>query len=470
MSLHKKSRGLLAVAAMLSLTTCGPASEAGRNVLVVVLDTTRADHLSCYGYAKRTTPTIDALAREGVRFDQAFAQSSLTPVSASTLLSGALPFRHGVRSLFNVEKSTLSGDVASLPELLTQSGRRTAAFVSATPMGKQYGLARGFESYHDDLKPTLERFAIVKSSDAPQRPADDTTELALEWLGQHGREPFALLLHYFDAHDPSFVPPREFLAQHVTFTLPPTFERAGEPTRLLALLQPANVVELYDAELAFMDAQLARVIARLDELGLRDDTLIAIVADHGEAFGEHGFWTHGILYEHQLRVPLILSGPGLPRGRVVDDRARLVDFLPTIAELLDLPAPREKLDGASLVPLIHARKDSNEQRDVYAEVHHAAGDRLARDVEMYALRVHDWKYIHRPANGQHELYDLARDPSELTNLYTAEHPTAVALAHRLGTLGALGGALPTLDGLSAEQIAELRRLGYVDVAPPPKQE
>lgn len=467
MSLCTKARRSFAVAATLALITCGPSSDARPNLLIVVLDTTRADHLSCYGYAKRTTPTIDALARDGVRFEQAFAQSSLTPVSASTLLSGALPFRHGVRSLFNVGKNTLASDVASLPELLAQSGRRTAAFVSAKPMGQQYGLARGFASYDDDLKPTLERYGIQKPSDAPQRPADDTTELALEWLGEHGDEPFAMLLHYFDAHDPSFVPPREFLAQHVTFELPPELARAGEPLRIPALAEPANVVELYDAELAFMDAQLARVLAQLVELGVRENTLIAIVADHGEAFGEHGFWTHGILYEDQLRVPLILSGPGVPKTQVVPDRARLVDFAPTIAELLDLPAPREKLDGASLVPLIRTRKDSSEQREVYAEVHHAANDHLARDVEMYALRVRDWKYIHRPANGRHELYDLARDPGELTNLYAADHPTAVALAHRLGMLGALGGALPTLEALTEEQLAELRKLGYVDVAPPP---
>ncbi|MCC7013242.1 MAG: sulfatase [Planctomycetes bacterium] len=430
------------------------------NLLVILLDTTRADHLSSYGYERATTPTIDALADRGARFSEIYSQSSLTPVSASTLLSGAHPYRHGVRSLFVVGRQSMASDVASLPELLTRSGRRTVGFVSAKPMGAQYGLARGFESYHDDLSATLERYHVDKPSDAAQRPADDTTELVLEWLEQRPREPFALFVHYFDAHDPSFVPPRAWLEQHVSFPLPPKLARSGPEQRIPALGTPSNRVELYDAELRFMDEQIARVLARLEAQGELDNTLIVVTADHGEAFGEHDFWTHGILYQEQLHVPLIMAGPGVPRGRVVDGRGRLVDLLPTLAELLDLPAPRERLDGSSLAPLLRgAREDA--PREVYSEVRHAAEDRLARDPEMYALRVKDWKYIHRPSTGRHELYDLARDPEELEDR-SSEHPELTgALRYRLGQLGALGGALPSLEGLSAEQIAELKRLGYL---------
>lgn len=447
------------VAFALALAACS-AEPNPPNVLVFLLDTTRADHLASYGYEKVTTPTIDALAADGVRFEHVYAQSSLTPVSAGTLLSGAYPFRHGVRSLFVVGKQSMSADVASLPELLTRSGRRTAAFVSAKPMGAQYGLARGFETYHDDLSASVERFSVDRPSDAPQRPADDTTDLVLEWLDSNARQPFGLLVHYFDAHDPSFVPPREWLEQHVSFPLPTPLARAGAEQRIPALADPRHRVELYDAELRFMDEQIARVLARLEQLGQRENTLIAIVADHGEAFGEHDFWTHGILYQEQLHVPLILHGPGAPRGRVIGERGRLVDFLPTLAELLDLPAPRETLDGTSLVPLIAGRRES-EPREVYSEVRHASEDRLKRDPEMYSLRVKDWKFIHRPTRGVQELYDLATDPDELVDVSAAHHDLVQALTYRLGQLGALGGALPSLEGLSAEQIAELKRLGYL---------
>lgn len=443
----------------LGLGSCSPAAPKP-NVLIVLLDTTRADHLSCYGYAKSTTPTIDALAAEGTRFEDVRSQSSLTPVSASTLLSGALPFRHGVRSLFAVGGETLSKDVASLPELFVASGRRTAAFVSAKPMGTQYGLARGFETYHDDLSASFAKHGIERASDAPQRPADDTTELVLEWLDGHGKEPFALLVHYFDAHDPSFVPPLDWLENHVDFPLPPGTTRAGPERRIPALAKPENRVALYDAELKFMDEQLARVVAKLREQGTLDDTLVVVLADHGEAFGEHDFWTHGILYEEQLRVPLVLRGPGVPRAKTVAQRARVVDVLPTLAELLDLPAPKAALDGRSLAPFVKGTRAS-EEREVYAEVHHAAEDRLKRDPQMFTLRAGDWKYIHRPATAQHELYDLSKDPGELQNLYRADHPRALGLAHRLTQMGALGGAGVSLEGLSEAQLEELRQLGYL---------
>lgn len=450
---------LLALALALCAGACG-SSDRPQNVLVVLLDTTRADHLSCYGYARPTTPVIDRLAAEGARFEDMRSQSSLTPVSASTLLTGALPHRHGVRSLFAVGGETLSKDVGSLPELWQRSGRRTAAFVSAKPMGAQYGLARGFETYHDDLAPSFARHGIERASDAPQRPADDTTELVLGWLDEHGREPFALLVHYFDAHDPSFVPPREWLARNVSFPLPENLRRAGPEQRIPALSVPHNRVDLYDAELRFMDEQLGRIVERLREQGTLEETLVVVLADHGEAFGEHGFWTHGILYEEQLHVPFVLRGPGIEPGTLVRERGRVVDVLPTLAELLELPAPAQSLDGRSLVPALRGGA-SGEPRDVYAEVHHAPEDRLKRDREMYALRSGDWKYIHRPATGRHELYDLASDPGELSNLYAPDHPRAVGLALRLTRMGALGGSGVSLDGLSEAQLEELRSLGYL---------
>jgi arylsulfatase len=439
----------------------GAVSSGGtpRNLLLVLLDTTRSDHLSAYGYGRPTTPTIDALALEGVRFESVFAQSSLTPVSAGTLLSGTLPFRHGVRSLYVVDQEELSSGVPSLFELLGRSGRRTAGFVSAKPMGRHYGLARGFDEYDDDLEHTRERYRITRFADAAQRPADETAELVLGWLDRHGREPFAVLFHMFDAHDPSFVPPRDFLAEQLEVDVPHDLPRyLPDAGRSSIARTPAELVALYDAELRFMDAQLARVLARLEDLGVRDETLVVVVADHGEAFGEHGFYTHGLLYREHLQVPLVLQGPGLPSGLTVTARTRVVDVFPTLVDLMGLEKPETPGDGVSLLPL--ATGGAGTDRDVYAEVHHAEGDPRGRETEMYTLVVGHWKYVHRPASGQHELFDLENDPGETTNLDDEEVREARLLRERIEQLGAVDGVTPSPDDVGPEEAARIRALGY----------
>jgi arylsulfatase A-like enzyme len=436
------------------------AAPAARNLLLIVLDTTRADHLGAYGYGRATTPTLDALAGTGARFEAAYAQSSLTPVSAASFLTGSWPHRTGVRSLFMVAGEALSSEVPSLPEALRASGRRTAAFVSARPMGRHYGLDRGFERFDDDLTETARRYGIERFANAPQRPAEETTERALAWLHAHGRERFALMLHWFDAHDLSFLPPREFLAERLSFPVPAKLGRTASPGSWPALFERAHRVELYDAEIAYMDRELARVLAALDELGVGADTLVCVIGDHGEAFGEHGFWTHGILYEEQLRVPLILAGPGVPPGVEVPETVRLVDLAPTLVDLLALPGGAA-FDGSSLLPQLAppAGPPGGPPREVYAEVHHAAEDRLGRDTEMYSLRVGRWKYIHRPTSGAHELYDLERDPGERDNVYAPGHAVGSALQARLA--GVVDGEVPSLEGVAPEELEHLRALGYL---------
>ena len=453
-------RVALGLGAGLLLAACGSGEPPPANLLFVVFDTTRADHLSCYGYGEPTTPYVDSLAAEGVRFDALRAQSSLTPVSAATFLSGTLPFRHGVRSLFVVDGQRMSPDVPSLFELLRASGRRTAAFVSAKPMGEHYGLGRGFDHYDDDLQETRERYQITGFSDAPQRPADETCDRALDWLGDHGGEPFALLVHMFDAHDPSFVPPAAFLREHVEFPVPEPLHRYTPGRHPVFTKSMQHVVDLYDAEVRFMDEQLRRLGERLEQLGVLDNTLIVFVADHGEAFGEHDFYTHGLLYEEQLHVPLVLRGPGIPAGRVVASRAGLVDLAPTLAELLDLGQPAAEFDGSSLVALFEEQAEAPD-RDIYAEVHHAAGDSRGREPELYSLTAGKWKYVHHPHGGAHELFDLAADPGELTNLYAPDHPRAQELLYRIEALGAIDGVVPSTAGMDPEAIRQLEALGYL---------
>ena len=306
---------------------------------------------------------------------------------------------------------------------------------------------------------TRERYGIQRFADAAQRPADETTDLALDWLDRHGRDPFAVLLHYFDAHDPSFVPPRDFLMDQLEVELPADLGRyLPDHGRSSIARDPAELVALYDAELRFMDGELARVLARLDELGVGERTLVVVVADHGEAFGEHGFYTHGLLYREHLQVPLVMAGPGVPQGRTVGSRARVVDLFPTLAELFELDFEQGALDGSSLVPLLSA---PGERRDVYAEVHHAPNDGRGRETEMYTLAVGRWKYVHRPVSGAHELYDLDADPDELENLYSDDRREARLLRARIETLGAVDGQVPSLEGMTEEELDELRALGYL---------
>ncbi|HVS19300.1 MAG TPA: sulfatase [Planctomycetota bacterium] len=430
------------------------------NLLLVVLDTTRADHLSSYGYARPTTPAVDALAARGVRFASAWSQSSLTPVSAASFLSGAWPYRTGIRSLFVVGGETLSSDVPNLFERLRAEGRRTAGFVSAKPMGAHYGLSRGFDVYDDDMSATAARYGLERFADAPQRPGDETVDLALEWLDRNAAAPFALMVHMFDAHDPSFVPPRDFLVERMSLAVPEGLERINPRSGWPEVYRAEGRVELYDVELEFLSGQVQRLLDGLARAGVADDTVVCLISDHGEAFGEHDFWTHGILYQEQLHVPLVLAGPGIARGAVIDATVRLVDLAPTLLEHFGLDA--SGCDGVSFRTLLGGRGERDaEPPEVYAEVHHAAEDRLQRDTEMYSLALGTWKYIHRPVTGTHELYDLEQDPAELANLYRPDHPMAKILTVRLLGRGAVDGAVPDLEGIPEVELARLRELGYL---------
>ncbi len=435
-----------------------------KNLLFVVFDTTRVDHLNAFGYGARpTSPRLDELAQGGLLLERAYSHSSLTPVSAGSFLTGVLPHRHGIRSLFTIGEETLQEDVPSLFGMLGEAGRATAGFVSAKPMGSHYGLNRGFQVYEDDMTGTKDAFAIERFADAPQRPGDVTTGLALDWLDSNGQSPFAMMVHLFDAHDLSFLPPRKFVDRHLSFALPETVQRRGDGFQPKSIEQ---LVELYDMEIRFTDRQLARLLKKLDELGVREETLVVLLADHGEAFGEHNNFTHGWLYEEQLRVPLVLNGPGIPVGQRLSSRVRLVDLLPTLAQVFDLPLP-EGLDGESFLGLVGDPLAAD--RDLYAEVHHAPRDPRGRESQMFSLISKDWKYIHHPESGLHELYSLKTDPQELDNRFGNEGQIALELLGQLLKSGALGGGMVNLDGLSEQQVRELQALGYlgdVDEDPP----
>ncbi len=437
------------------LGSSGP--QAVPNLLMVAFDTTRADHLSCYGYERTTTPAVDALAGRGLLLEQAYSASSLTSVSASTFMTGVLPPRHGVRSLFLVGQESIAPQIPTLAELLQEAGFATGGFVSAPPIGARCGLGRGFDVF-DELSD--HRASEPGTVNPYQRRADVTCNLALEWLAErNGSEaPFFLWVHFFDAHDPTLVPPHEFLAREVNFEWPSA--ASGEATQPAARprLTPAQRIDLYDAEIRFQDLQFERLIEALRTSGQLENTLVCFLSDHGEGLGQHGFWTHGLLYDEQLRVPWVLAGPGVPSGTRLSSRVRLVDLVPTLAELLPIDLGGQALDGASVLPLLQGAEPH--ERDVYAEVRHQAEDSLGRDPEMTSLTSGPWKLIRRPF-GDDELYQLGQDRGERRNVVSKHSAVLGSLRQGLAAIGRgleSGGGESAID---AETRAMLKELGYL---------
>ncbi|MFO0985392.1 MAG: sulfatase-like hydrolase/transferase [Planctomycetota bacterium] len=371
-----------AAAALLSLTAaaCGrsgdaPAAERAANVLLVTLDTTRADHLGCYGYQGALTPALDHLASQGVRFANAFSPAPITLVSHASLLTGLPPFAHGLR---DNGAGCLAGDVETFAEFLHDHGYHTAAVVGAVVLAKAFGLDQGFDSY-DDLCPP----GRVSGSYRAKR-AVDVADAAIRLLAARPPDrPFFFWLHFFDAHDP-YEPP--------------------EPQAARFKDRP------YDGEIAYVDTQLERVLAALDQAGQSEHTVVAVTADHGESLGEHGEATHGFfVYDATQHVPLLLRGPRIPSGAVCDALVDLTDVMPTVIGLIGIGASKPGT-GRDLARLIE-RGEPVAERAVYLESYLTRISMGWSGVE--GLRTAHTKLIEAP---QPELYDLAVDPGETSPL------------------------------------------------------
>ncbi|MGH7288273.1 MAG: sulfatase, partial [Myxococcota bacterium] len=288
-------------------------------VVLVTLDTVRADRVGCYGAEGAETETLDAIAARGVRFEFAISPAPITLPSHATLLTGLDPPEHGVR---HNAQFRLAAGVPTLAEAMRAGGLATAAFVSAFVLDARFGLARGFDIYDDGLGLGAEAHLLTG---VESRTGDRTVDAALAWL-ERAPERFLLWLHLYDPH--------------ATYDPPEPFASRFGPRR-------------YEAEIAFADAQLARLLARVSERWGEGGTLVVVTSDHGESLGEHGEPTHTLgIYDATQRVPLLLAGPGLPAGRVVRDAlARLSDVAPTVLALAGLP-PLEGASGQSLLSLV----------------------------------------------------------------------------------------------------------------------
>lgn len=253
---------------------CGcdrPVQEGRPSFILITIDTTRADHIGCYGHRGAKSPQIDALAEAGVRFSRAIAQSATTPVSCASLLTGSYPYQHGLRSMHGHKKNYLRADIPTIQGALHRVGYQTAAFVSAFPAGSRFGFARDFEHF-DELflakgrNPTINQAGVVHTGNS-QQSAGQTTTRFLSWLRKHDDESFFVWLHYFDPHDMTLVPPGDLVEE---FTRGASREGSDEYNRLV-----------YDAEIAYVDSQIREVVTTLDDLGLRENTILIITADHG---------------------------------------------------------------------------------------------------------------------------------------------------------------------------------------------
>jgi arylsulfatase A-like enzyme/tetratricopeptide (TPR) repeat protein len=407
------------------------------NVVLISLDTTRADHLGCYGDSGARTPSTDALARHGVLFSEAATVAPLTLPAHSSIMTGLYPTYHGVRLNGN---TALGPAQTTLAEVLSREGYQTGAFIGAFVLDGRWGLNQGFGDYDDQFD--LSRFKHLDLA-AVQRPGDQVMDAALRWLEGHKGGPFFAWVHLYDAHSP-YEPPEPFLSE----------------------FRPRGPAGLYDGEIAFADQQVGRCVSWLQKAGLDRRTILVVVGDHGEALGHHGEGTHGyFVYDDVLHVPLVVAAPFDELDGVrVDSQVSLVDVFPTVLALAGIE-PKVLVHGRSLLPsMLHPK----EQPNVYAYSESMPPSLQFGWSALYSLRSPRYKLIQAP---RPELFDLVADPGEATNVLGQHRELAREMGRELDRLMAetsRDAPAPEAANLDKETAERLAALGYVGAAGPLK--
>ncbi|OGD21191.1 MAG: hypothetical protein A2W03_10465 [Candidatus Aminicenantes bacterium RBG_16_63_16] len=400
------------------------------NVILITLDTTRADRLGCYGYGGARTPNLDALAARGILFEQAATSSPLTLPAHCSIMTGMYPTYHGVRINGN---AALSEEQTTIAEVLSKQGYTCGAFIGAFVLDGRWGLNQGFQHYDDQFD--LKKYKHLDLG-AIQRPGNLVMDAALGWLDGQKGNPFFAWIHLYDPHTP-YEPPEPYRSE---------FGRGG-------------LAGLYDGEIAFMDEQIGRCVTWLEKNGLDKNTVLVLIGDHGEGLGSHGEGTHGYyIYEYALHVPFIVVTPfETLRGLRVASQVRAVDVFPTLLELAGA-APPSMTQGPSLLDLMF-RPGKKVVAPAYAES-------MSPNLQfgwsaLHSLRTPRYKYIDAPLA---ELYDLSRDAEEQTNLLAQAPDIARKMKADLDRLMAetsRGAPTPQAANLDKETMERLTALGYV---------
>lgn len=395
--------------------------DSNLNVLLITLDTTRADRLGCYGYGAAKTLAIDALAAGGVRFANAYCQVPLTLPSHCSILTGRYPAELGVH---NNGFYFLSPEFVTLAERLKEDGFRTAAFVSSFTVDSRFGLDQGFEVYNDQFS----KLSALKNF-RDERNAAEVFAVFSQWLEKNADKKFFCWVHFFDPHSP-YLPPSPFKEEFAH--------------------------NLYDGEMAYMDAHIGKIHSLLEQKNILDKTLIVLAGDHGEAFGEKGEVDHGLfLYDSTLKVPLIFYAKNhLPSGMVVNSRVRLIDIMPTVLDMVELKTDQSS-PGRSLLPYMTGEK----RGDLVSYLETYAPRETFGWRELLGWIEDDWKYIQAP---KPELYNLKSDPREEQNVFHKEEEISRKLERKLSDF--LKIAMAKEKGarmLTKEEEARLRSLGYL---------
>ena len=455
------------------------------NFVLITLDTTRPDHLGPYGYEAAHTPNLDLFAERARVYERAYSTSSWTLASHASMLTGLLPREHGAQSMPKGENRSLgygvrplSDSFRTLAEILSEAGYRTGAVVAGPALRRDLGTAQGFEFYEDELDGSLKVWNGKR--------AEETTDLALGWLETLDQAPFFLFVNYFDAHAP-YSPPADF--ERPASLRVKEEERAGktsedsEKTPLIVryieklnqgveassraqrpadeLLEIENNLAGYDAELAYLDLHLGRLLEAIEKRPNSENTWVIITSDHGESFGEHYFLSHGAhLYEDNVRVPLLVRSPGQSGASRVSQPVQNHTLFGSILDAARLPRPT----WAKPLP------EGDEDTEIMLEVHRSdsnvliGGEFFNRD--LYSLVASPFKLI-RSSRDDVELFDLSEDPEELNNLHTAKPDVAAQLYAQLSTLLSERPPLypepePESLELSKETQEALRAMGYIE--------
>jgi arylsulfatase A-like enzyme/predicted negative regulator of RcsB-dependent stress response len=427
----------------LQVTAQMPAKPA-LNVVLITIDTLRADHVGCYGDKQIKTPNIDGLAADGVRFERAFAVVPVTLPSHASMLTGTYPMLSGIHDFSGNKLSPLQPTLASV---LKQAGYQTGAVIAAAVLDSRFGLNQGFDFYYDHFD-----FSRLDEAnlDQMERPGNVVADVALDWLekdwlAKNSQKKFFLWMHLYDPHFP-YHPPEPYSREY-----------AAQP---------------YDGEIAFADEQVGRLVRFLKEKGIYQNTVIVLCGDHGESLGEHGEKTHGFfIYNATMHVPLIIRWPDSrlperPAARTVAEPVSLVDLMPTVLGAVGLEIPPQ-VQGRSLLPELRGERGPD-------DLHH--DDQAGRDRVLYGEtflpRLHfNWSELRGSENTKYhfidaprpELYDLAKDPGEVRNLFSEKKAVAEEMRAKLAGMihdYSAGKELAEKTGLDPALMERLKALGY----------